>query len=104
MVVYSLSSKAVADLDDIYQYTILNFGLEQAQAYLRGLHKRFQHLADNPTFGRNADQLAPNLRRYEYQSHVVFYIPAEQGVLIVRVLHGRMGPGSALLAGALHNR
>ena len=92
MAVYKLSSKAVADLDGIYEYTILNFGLEQAQAYLLGLHKRFQHLADNPNFGRNADQLAPRLRRYDYQSHVVFYIPTEQGVLIVRVLHERMDP------------
>lgn len=29
MAVYSLSSKAAADLDEIYEYTILNFGLEQ---------------------------------------------------------------------------
>ena len=36
---YSLSTKAAADLDGIYEYTILTFGLEQARAYLTGLHK-----------------------------------------------------------------
>jgi plasmid stabilization system protein ParE len=38
MAVYSLSSKAAADLDQIHEYTILNFGLKQARAYLSGLH------------------------------------------------------------------
>ena len=61
---YSLSPKAAADLDEIYEYTILNFGLEQAQEYLLGLHERFQTLAQNPMHGRNADQLAPELRRF----------------------------------------
>ncbi|TKB63370.1 MAG: type II toxin-antitoxin system RelE/ParE family toxin [Nitrospira sp.] len=91
MASYSLSSKAVADLEDIYEYTIIHFGLEQARVYLLGLHGRFQMLAEQPTQGRKADELAPGLRRVEYQSHVVFYIPKDHGVLIVRVLHQRMG-------------
>lgn len=48
---YSLSSKAAADLDGIYEYTILHFGLEQARVYLFGLHERFQILAEQPTQG-----------------------------------------------------
>ncbi|MEK9141767.1 MAG: type II toxin-antitoxin system RelE/ParE family toxin [Nitrospirota bacterium] len=48
---YSLSSKAAADLDGIYEYTILHFGLEQARVYLFGLHERFQMLAEQPTQG-----------------------------------------------------
>ena len=90
MAAYSLSEKAVSDLDGIYEFTILNFGLEQARSYLLGLHERFQILADNPGVGRSAAQLAPELRRHEYQSHIIFYIPKEKGVLIVRVLHERM--------------
>jgi toxin ParE1/3/4 len=90
MASYSLSSKAAADLEGIYEYTILHFGLEQARVYLLGLHGRFQMLAEQPTQGRKADELAPGLRRVEYQSHVVFYIPKDHGVLIVRVLHQRM--------------
>ncbi|TKB93177.1 MAG: type II toxin-antitoxin system RelE/ParE family toxin [Nitrospira sp.] len=90
MASYSLSSKAAADLEDIYEYTIIHFGLEQARVYLLGLHGRFQMLAEQPTQGRKADELAPGLRRVEYQSHVVFYIPKDHGVLIVRVLHQRM--------------
>lgn len=87
---YSLSSKAAADLDGIYEYTILHFGLEQARVYLFGLHERLQMLAEQPMQGRTADELAPGLRRFEYQSHVVFYLPKDHGIRIVRVLHQRM--------------
>ena len=34
---YKLSAKADADLAGIFEYTILNFGLEQARTYLPGL-------------------------------------------------------------------
>jgi toxin ParE1/3/4 len=90
MAAYSLSLKAVEDLDEIYEYTILNFGLEQAKTYLLGLHEHFQKLASNSALGRDADSLAPKLRRYTYQLHVVFYLLASHGALVVRVLHERM--------------
>ena len=90
MAVYSLSSKTAADLSQIYEYTILNFGLNQAREYLSGLHARFETLAVNPTHGRSASELSPGLRRLEYKSHVVFYVPKGKGIRIVRVLHQSM--------------
>jgi toxin ParE1/3/4 len=90
MAVYSLSAKAATDLDAIYEYTIREFGLEQARTYLPGLHKRFEMLAAQPELGRSAAELAPDLRRTEYQPHVVFYVPKAGGVRIIRVLHESM--------------
>ncbi len=90
MAVYSLSSKAANDLEGIYEYTILNFGLEQARTYLLGLHECFENLAQHPTQGRSAREIAPGLRRFEYQSHVVFYAIKNGGVIFVRVLHQSM--------------
>ena len=90
MAVYSLSSKAAADLSAIYEYTILNFGLKKAREYLTGLHERFESLAVSPTQGRSASELSPGLRRLEYESHVVFYVPKAKGIRIVRVLHQNM--------------
>ena len=80
MAVYSLTSKAATDLDGIYEYTILNFGLEQARASLSGLHERFKPPAEHPTHGRNSHDLAPGLRHFKYQSHIVFYLPGNKGV------------------------
>ena len=90
MAAYRLSRQAALDLDEIYEYTTMNFGLMRAQSYLNGLHERLGILAQQPMLGRSADQIAPNLRRYEYRSHVVFYIPQGESVLIVRVLHENM--------------
>lgn len=90
MAVYRLSVKAAADLEEIYEYTILNFGLIKAQAYLHSLAERLNALANHPAQGRRAAQLAPALRRFEHRSHIIFYVEEEPGVLIVRVLHQSM--------------
>jgi toxin ParE1/3/4 len=90
MAACSLSSQAATDIAGIYEYTIQTFGLAQARNYLAGLHDRFQMLAENPLYGRSATDLATNLRRLEYRSHVVFYVPKEPSILIVRVLHQSM--------------
>lgn len=63
MAVYRLSAKAASDLDTIYEYTILRFGLDQARVYLFGLQEQFQILAEQPAHGRQADALARGLRR-----------------------------------------
>ena len=91
MAEYRLSKRAASDLAEIADYTIETFGIEQARHYCDGLDTCFQTIADNPMFGRSASfHDVPELRRYEYQSHVVFYIPEERDVLIVRVLHKSM--------------
>lgn len=90
MASYSLTTKADADIDGIYEYSIQAFGLTQARTYLTGLHARFDALAEHPLHGRAADALAPGLRRSDYESHIVFYLPQDDGILIVRVLHQRM--------------
>ncbi|MCA1778412.1 MAG: type II toxin-antitoxin system RelE/ParE family toxin, partial [Xanthomonadaceae bacterium] len=50
----------------------------------------FENLAENPTIGRRAEQLAKGLRRFEHRSHIVFYVLVDDAVLVVRVLHYRM--------------
>ena len=90
MAAYSISSKAATDIAEIYEYTIITFGLAQARKYLSGMHDCFQMLAEFPLYGREAIDLVANLRRLEYQSHVVYYIPKDKGAQIVRVLHQSM--------------
>ena len=97
MAAYRLSRKAEAELDGIYEYTIANFGLAQARDYLNGLHERFGHLAGHPLLGRDATWISPGLRRHEHRSHVVFSLPDDGGVTIVRVLHRSMDAPRHLL-------
>ena len=87
---YRLSRLAAADLEEIAEYTIERFGIEQSRRYRDGLKTCFVQLADNPALGRRAEQLIRGLRRFAHQSHVVFYISEPENLLIVRVLHSSM--------------
>ena len=48
MASYRLNDAALADLDRIYEYGILTFGLQQADKYYDGLLLYFQAIADSP--------------------------------------------------------
>ncbi|MDA0738360.1 MAG: type II toxin-antitoxin system RelE/ParE family toxin [Nitrospirae bacterium] len=86
---YQLTKKAQLELEGIYEYSILNFGLDKARIYIQGLHTSFATLADNPKMGRDYYHLKEDYRRYEYERHSVYYKITKTGVLISRIL----GPG-----------
>ena len=90
MASFRLSTRADADILEIVAYTVKCFGIEQGRRYHDGLKRAFQALAEHPTRGRDAAELAPNLRRWKYESHMVFFVREPQGILIVRVLHQAM--------------
>jgi toxin ParE1/3/4 len=90
MVSFRLSTRADADILEIVAYTVKRFGIEQGRRYHDGLKRTFQVLAEHPAKGRAADDIAPGLRRWNYQSHVVFFRLDRDGVVIVRVLHQAM--------------
>jgi toxin ParE1/3/4 len=87
---YRLSRLAAADLEEIAEYTIERFGIEQSRRYRDGLKTCFVQLANNPMLGRRTEQLMSGLQRFEHQSHVVFYISEPDYLLILRVLHSSM--------------
>ncbi len=84
---YQLSTAAKACLLDIELWTTLRFGIYQADAYLTGLEQTFELIAKFNRIGRSADELAPGLRRYRYQSHTIFYSIEPHHVLIRTILH-----------------
>ena len=45
-------------------------------------------LAENPRIGRSREELSPELRSFPFQDYLIFYRPIDDGVEIVRVLHG----------------
>jgi toxin ParE1/3/4 len=94
MPAYKFSRRAEADLEVIIRYTLDNWGAKQASSYIDGLEKRAQSLADAPNLGKGYGDLAIGLRGFGfvYQSHVIYYLEAKHGVMIVRVVHQRMNP------------
>ena len=71
MATYRLSSKAEWEVDEIYAYSVENFGVEIAKDYVARLHERLRLLADHPGWGRDYGHIEPGLRRYEHQSHSI---------------------------------
>ncbi len=96
MGVYKISKKAASDLAKTYEYGIMTFGLHQAQFYLHTLHNHFQALADSIYLGRDASEFAPDLKRFSYKSHLIFYLYTDTGILIIRVLSHHMDFGRHL--------
>ncbi len=91
-----LSVRAAIDIARIADYTIERFSITQARRYRIGLETWFDTHAENSLLGRSAEEFAPNLRRFEHESHIVFYEPREESLPIVRVLHESMDAPSHL--------
>jgi toxin ParE1/3/4 len=51
------------------------------------LTEDFEMLAEQPMLGRERNDLRPGLRAWIYSRHIAYYMLAERGVIIVRVLH-----------------
>lgn len=88
---YLLSPAAQADLEQIWDYTDAQWGVDQAEEYLRELQYAIERLAANPRIGRTCDEIRPGYRKLSVGAHTLFYrVTAEDIVDVVRVLHQRM--------------
>ena len=97
MAAYKLSAAADADIDGIYEYSILNFGLIVARDYLAELTARFELLAHHADLGRDYGDIVPGLRRYEHAGHSIYFTRLNNGdVLIIRILGARQDPARHL--------
>jgi toxin ParE1/3/4 len=78
---------AEKDLNDIWDY-IAEDNLDQANEFLRSLNRKIVLLAETPMMGRARDELALALRSFPVGRYIIFYRPIQDGVEVVRVLHG----------------
>lgn len=86
---YRTTHRADLDIANIYVHGERAFGAEQAERYQDGLFKAFDMLAANPRLARERPEITPPVRLYPYGAHVIVYILRDEGILIVRVLHGQ---------------
>jgi len=79
---------ALQDLDSIWDY-IAKDSVTAADRVLDELQSRFELLANNAELGERQTLLADgNYRRFCFQNYVVYFRPVENGIILVRVLHG----------------
>ena len=84
---YRVSASARSDLDDIWFYIAQDDTLA-ADKFIEHVVSRFPKLAQWPQIGRRRSELAASLRSFSVGRYVIFYRPMENGIEVVRILHG----------------
>ena len=88
------------DLHEIWSY-IAEEDREAADGVVREIHEAYERLAEHPRLGRDRDELAPRIRSLPVSNYVIFYRPLrrEEGIDVVRVLHGAQDIGPPMFEG-----
>jgi toxin ParE1/3/4 len=88
---YILSPAAQADVEDIWDYTVKRWGLDQAEHYTRLIHTACEELAQGKRLSRSAEDVRPGYHRALAESHIIFFRRMDTGMInIIRILHQRM--------------
>ncbi len=74
----------------IHSYSLKEFGLSQAERYIREIDNCFQKTANNPVISRSCAHINTDLRAVNVASHVIFFKITIDGIVIIRVLHKMM--------------
>jgi toxin ParE1/3/4 len=85
---YILRELARQDLEDIWIYTLAEWNLEQAEAYIGSIIDRFDWLAANPGAGKHLC--------FPEGSHLIFYTLSDTVIDIIDVPHQTMDVESHL--------
>ncbi|GJL54767.1 MAG: plasmid stabilization protein [Nitrospirales bacterium] len=78
---------ALQDLDDIWDY-IAQDNPQAADHFIDTVEEKCRLLAEFPKLGTTCDSLFPALRFFVIGKYLLFYLPLEAGIEVVRVLHG----------------
>jgi toxin ParE1/3/4 len=85
---YRIARRAATDLNAIWRF-IAQDSPASADQFLDRLYQAFVSLAHAPRIGAQRFHLAPEMRMFPVREYLIFYRPIDDGVEIVRVLHGR---------------
>jgi toxin ParE1/3/4 len=85
-----LTHHATEDLRAISRYTLSKWDEEQEERYLRGIYSKFNEISTDPAQWRFRNDLFPQCQIARFGRHVILFIFEDDGLTIVRVLHGAM--------------
>ncbi len=91
-----ISPATKADLKEIYQYGLRQWGQAQSDNYLEILKEKFWSLTEQPLVGTERPELLSGIRSLPIESHILFYRVTASSVEIIRVLHARQDPARHL--------
>ena len=85
-----LSRKAQADLDDIRDYSLEQFGVERAILYLDAIEQALRRLLDHSRIGSQQADIGEVVLSYPIGEHRIFYEARPGQVHVIRILHQAM--------------
>lgn len=93
---FRLTPAAQNDLETIWDHTVSQWPVAQAETYLQGLHKTLDLLVSQPRLGRERGEFTPPVRLHAYRLHMVIYRIEGQYIEVIRIAHNRQNWGVVL--------
>lgn len=87
---YELSKLALEDIDSIWEYTVQNWSIEQAEKYYIDIFSTIQLICQNPEIGKTINEVKAKHRRMNIGSHMIIYKSINNVNYVDRILHQRM--------------
>lgn len=82
-----LRPRAKIDLTEIWDY-IAEDSATRADIFIETIEQKLKILAERPSMGRMRDILGDGLHSFPVGRYVIFYRPLQDGIDVIRVLHG----------------
>lgn len=84
-----LTPLAQEDIIDIWHYiAVENKSVINADRFIDKMDAQLVFLSDNPRIGVLKPQYMQGLYQFVFGNYLIFYFPIEEGIEVVRVLHG----------------
>lgn len=77
-------------MEDIFDYSVQQWGLEQAERYTLALENACAALAEAPARAQDCGYIRAGYRRHTTGRHVIYFRVEAYGIAVVRILHYRM--------------
>lgn len=82
---------AIDDLNDIWNYTLINWSEKQADKYYGQIKLDCVKIGDNPVIGKRYFEVKLNLLGLNSGNHIIFYmVTSVNKIEIIRILHEKM--------------
>ncbi len=87
---FIISKKAIADLEEIWLYTVEKWSVTQADRYHDLLIDEINFICKNKNTGKSMEHVRKNYRASKVKSHLIFYRELNNTIEVIRILHERM--------------
>jgi len=87
---FVITKKAIADLEEIWQYTVDSWSVAQAERYYTLIFDEIDYICKNPSTGKSMEHIRRGYRSSKVKSHLIFYRVEMETIEIIRILHEKM--------------